>query len=85
MSEFHVLKYGIEFFTPEIYNRFHQESKTFLLSELKDTGNSQTIIITHHTPPLLNYPGKYKGSILNEAFAVEVYDLISDSGASHWI
>jgi hypothetical protein len=33
----------------------------------------------------MNYPGIYKNSPLTEAFAVELFDLIEDSGAACWI
>jgi hypothetical protein len=33
----------------------------------------------------LNYPEKYKGDILNEVFAVELFDLIYSSGPNYWI
>ena len=28
----------------------------------------------------MNYPEKYRGDVLNEAFAMELYDLIEDNG-----
>jgi hypothetical protein len=33
----------------------------------------------------LNYPAKYKGDVLNEAFAVELYDLIEASNIAYWL
>lgn len=85
LSDFHVIKYYGRHLEVANYNQFHQESKDFLISSFKPDDSSQTIIVTHHAPTLYNYPAKYKGSILNEAFAVELYDLIIDSVASHWI
>jgi hypothetical protein len=33
----------------------------------------------------LNYPPQYRGNILNEAFAVELFDLIETNGPDYWI
>jgi len=33
----------------------------------------------------MNYPAQYKGDILNEAFAVELFDLIESSNISYWV
>jgi hypothetical protein len=33
----------------------------------------------------LNYPEQYKGDVLNEAFAVELYDLIESSNIDYWV
>ncbi len=43
------------------------------------------MIVSHHVPTLLNYPEKYKGDVLNQAFAVEHYDFIKESNINYWI
>jgi Icc-related predicted phosphoesterase len=45
----------------------------------------KTIVMTHHVPTLMNYPAQYKGSNINEAFAVELYDFIESSNVPYWI
>ena len=47
--------------------------------------SGKTVVVTHHVPTLLNYPSWYKTSILNQAFAVELFDLIEDSLIDYWI
>jgi hypothetical protein len=42
-------------------------------------------IFTHHCPTFLNYPEQYKGDVLNEAFAVELHDLIESSNIACWV
>jgi len=83
LSDFHVIKRDGLPFTPSDFNALHQDSLHFLNKELKST--SEKIIVTHHVPTFYNYPEKYKGDILNEAFAVELFDLIESTGSKFWI
>ncbi|MHB9143573.1 MAG: metallophosphoesterase, partial [Paludibacter sp.] len=85
MSDFHVIKYNGFRFSSVQYNQLHDESLSFIKQELhhKDTG--KTVVATHHVPTFMNYPEKYRGDVLNEAFAVELYDLIETNGPDFWI
>lgn len=85
MSDFHVIKYMNDRFRPIHYNQLHQESRDFLSKALKQGSPGKTVVITHHVPTFLNYPAKYRGDALNEAFAVELFDLIEPSGVDYWI
>jgi predicted phosphohydrolase len=85
MSDFHVIKYNGYRFSSVQYNQLHEESLSFLKQTLHHNHTGITVVVTHHVPTLLNYPEKHKGDILNEAFAVELYDLIEDSGPDFWI
>jgi 3',5'-cyclic AMP phosphodiesterase CpdA len=79
MSDFQVIKYNGYRFSSEPYNRLHEESLAYITKEIKGNGTDKTLVFTHHVPTLLNYPEQYKGDVLNEAFAVELYDLIETS------
>ena len=46
---------------------------------------AKTILITHYVPTLMNYPAQYKGSNINEAFAVELHGFIENSNLPYWI
>ena len=86
LSDFRVIKKGKENFTPYDYNCLHDENFTFLQNNLMDTTDSESIVVaTHHVPTFLNYPEKYKGDLLNEAFAVELFDFIESSLVNYWI
>lgn len=85
MSDFQVIKHKEDFFTPFHYNQLHQDSIRFVKKELNKVRSEKTIVVSHHVPTLLNYPEKYKGDILNQAFAVELYDLIEKSKINYWI
>ena len=85
ISDFHVIKYKRNRFSAEQFNQLHNESLNFFKEALHHNYTGKRIVISHHVPTFLNYPGKFKTDILNEAFAVELSDLIEDSGPEYWI
>ncbi|UJP63336.1 metallophosphoesterase [Mongoliitalea daihaiensis] len=85
LSDFHVIKNKGYRLSAEKYNQLHLESLEFLTDELNDRKVDQVAVFTHHCPTFLNYPQQYKDSILNEAFAVELYDLIDTSRIDTWV
>ncbi|UBM61557.1 metallophosphoesterase [Candidatus Sulfidibacterium hydrothermale] len=85
MSDFHVIKYAGHRFSAERFNELHDESLQFIEQELNKKHSGKTVIVTHHVPTFLNYPEDYKNSILNDAFAVELFDLIDAKGPNYWI
>lgn len=85
LSDFHVIKNGKYRFSAQRYNELHAESLTFLEKELDTETNLKKVVATHHVPTLMNYPEQYKGSMLNEAFAVELFDLIDATSPDCWI
>jgi len=82
ISDFQVINHDGHRFTPLHFNKFHEDCLSFLKKEL--TGE-KSIVVTHHVPTFLNYPEKHKGDILNEAFAVELFDLIETSPVDYWV
>ncbi len=84
LSDFMVIKYKGRLLNPEKYNHLHEESVKFIEQSLR-LDNKKRIVVSHHVPTFYNYPEKYKGDILNEAFAVELFNLISKSGPDYWI
>lgn len=85
MSDFHVITYKGEQFSIDNFNQLHEECKAFLITALQDNDAKETIVVSHHVPTLINYPQRYEESLLNEAFVVELSDLIIDSDISYWI
>lgn len=84
LNDFHVIKHKGFRFSTDLYNRLHEESLTFLKNEFKSTSEKKIAVFTHHCPTLLNYPEQFKGDMLNEAFAVELFDLIESSNLDYW-
>lgn len=86
MNDFRVIKDDGLSLRPKKYNRLHQECLAFIEKELTDCEEDEkSIIVTHHVPTKINYPEEYNGSILNEAFAVELEDFIKQTKPDYWI
>jgi iron only hydrogenase large subunit-like protein len=56
----------------------------FIQNELKTVQEEKIAVFTHHCPTFLNYPEQFKGDVLNEAFAVELFDMIESSKIDYW-
>lgn len=86
LSDFKVINKGADRFTPIDYNDLCQENRSFIEEAFKKRKKEKkTIVITHHVPTFLNYPEKYNGDALNEAFAVELFDFIEKYSPDYWI
>lgn len=79
-----MIKYKGFRFSSEQYNQLHEESLAFIQNEVKKAQEGNLAVFTHHCPTFLNYPEQYKGDALNEAFAVELFDLIESSDITCW-
>lgn len=85
LSDFHVIKYNNHKLSTTVYNKLHADSVDFLNKELQLHNSGKTIVTTHHVPTFKKYPKIYKKSVLNEAFAVELSDIIEPSSIDYWI
>jgi predicted phosphohydrolase len=85
LSDFQVIKYNGFRLSAEWHNQLHNDCLSFITQETQQTAASKTIVVTHHVPTFLNYPIQYKGDVLNEAFAVELFDIIESSSIDYWI
>ncbi|MDX2246256.1 MAG: metallophosphoesterase [Bacteroidia bacterium] len=85
MNDFHLIKHKGYRFSAELYNQLHVESLAFIQNELKTKKEAHVAVFTHHCPTFLNYPQEYKGDVLNEAFAAELFDLIETSEVDYWV
>lgn len=57
----------------------------FLKHALETSEARQKVVITHHVPTNRCNPEKYRGSVLNDAFVVELEDFISGEAVDYWI
>jgi predicted phosphohydrolase len=85
LTDFHVIKYNGEKFTPQHYNQLHEAALDFLFTSIAKKYKGKMVVVTHHVPTFLNYPEQYKGDVVNEAFASELFDKIEKSKIDYWI
>jgi len=85
MNDFHVIKHCGYPLSITQYNQLHADSLAFLKRELTLETSTNNVVVTHHVPTYKNYPEKYRDSIINEAFAVELFDLIESGAPDYWI
>ena len=85
LSDFHAIELDGRPFSVWQYNALHEDSLAFLTETLQTPFEGPSVVVTHHVPTYMHYPAQYKGDILNEAFAVELFDLIANHGPEYWI
>ncbi len=85
MRDFHVIKNRGDYFKTDAYNHLHKNCIRFIQEALASATTEKSIVITHHVPTKINYPEVYKGSLLNEGFAVEFASLIEERSPDAWI
>lgn len=85
LNDFKVISYNGQPMTPQRYNQLHEASKAFLKNEIQQKDTAKTLVVSHHVPTLFNYDERYKNGVLNQAFAVELFDLIEPSGVDYWL
>ena len=85
VSDFWVIKNHKKNFSPENFNALHDVSLNFIKESISSEKEKRNIIISHHVPTNYMYPDIYKGSKLNTAFSVELFDFIEASEIHSWI
>src|SRR5688572_23693855 len=79
MADFRLIKKNGENLSCAAYNQLHQVCHTFLRNELEKEKIGKRVVVSHHIPTYVNYPEKFRDSEINEAFAIELRDLIETS------
>jgi Icc-related predicted phosphoesterase len=84
-SDFHAIRKQGELLSISQYNLLNDKCVAFLNKVLFVKKAKTTIVVTHHMPTFMSYPDKFSGSPYNEAFAVELSDLILKTQPDFWI
>lgn len=85
LSDFHVIRFNGSRLSTARFNQLHNESLVFIKQELSKDPIFKTVVVSHHVPTFMNYPPKYKGDALNDAFGVELFDIIENLQPDVWI
>jgi len=70
------------------YTRFNEEHErcfSFLKKAISESKARHIIVASHHVPSQLLTDPVFKGSTINGAFTVELFDFIADSPIEYWI
>jgi predicted phosphohydrolase len=85
LNDFHQIGQGDSLLSVFKFNSLHNESLAFIRNELEVGKHTKNVVVTHHVPTYLHYPEQFKGDALNDAFAVELFDMIESMGPEAWI
>jgi predicted phosphohydrolase len=85
LNDFHLIRYNGNRFSAANFNQLHANGLAFIQREVSQGNTGKQVVISHHVPTFLHYPRAYKNSVLNEAFATELFEFIEDSPVDYWI
>ncbi|MBO9564383.1 MAG: metallophosphoesterase [Niastella sp.] len=85
VTDYRSILQGDERFRPLHSNRLHREYRQFIEHAVAEATTANIVVATHHVPTFMHYPKQYKGSVINEAFATELYGYIEQSPITAWI
>ena len=83
MMDFRTIQRKGIYFTVEYYNEVHARCLKFLHTELNS--RDKKIVVTHHLPSPACNVEEFIGSVLNEAFCVDLTELIEQSEIDFWV
>ena len=74
------------------FNAFNKTAVKFLKTAVKKATQAKKageidhiVVATHYVPTLKYYPQMYLGSVLNDAFVLDLTDFIEKSAIDYWI
>lgn len=85
MADFRYIKYQGNIIDITDYNLLHQRALQFLERAISNSNTNKKVVITHHLPSVLCNVEEFKNSPYNEAFCVDLTELIENSNINYWI
>jgi Icc-related predicted phosphoesterase len=62
----------------------HQDSRRFIETALK-SDPIPTVVVTHHLPHARSVPARFKGDLLNAAYASDLSQVIEEQQPALWV
>jgi Icc-related predicted phosphoesterase len=72
-------------FTPETSYRMHQDSKNYIGETLAQPFDGETVVATHHLPSKASVPDRFRGDLLNAAYASDLTEIIEEGKPDLWV
>ena len=85
VNDFNLIKYNGKVLTSKEFNIEHKKCLEFIKKSMNESKAKTKIIVTHHVPSNLLNAKEFKGSLINNAFTVDLTDYIKTCGAKYWI
>ena len=85
LNDFNAILFKGQKFTADNYNNLHEECLSSIKNKLQESKDAKKIVFTHHCPTFRFYPEEYKNDVLNDAFAVDLDELILTAQMNAWI
>jgi predicted phosphodiesterase len=85
MNDFVRIRNGGHKFRPEDSVVLHEASRTWLVSQLEQSFDGPTVVISHHLPALKSIAPRYANDALNPAFASRLEEVIERYRPALWI
>lgn len=85
MTDFTSIKHRGLRFTPDDSVELHEASRRWIESELGDSFEGATVVVTHHLPAMMSVAKRFGNDPLNAAFASRLEDVIEKHQPALWI
>jgi hypothetical protein len=71
-------------FLPQTAYRMHQDSRRFIETALQ-SDPIPTVVVTHHLPHARSVPARFKGDLLNAAYASDLSQITEEHRPALWV
>lgn len=85
MNDFRKIKYQGELLTAQIYEYLHKSCLSYLEDWLEKCHAPHRVVVSHHVPSEICNPEKFKGTVLDSVFLVDLTSFIESYNIDYWV